>query len=1391
MQNVNTRRLATKILSSLIALTLVLQPLAVGATAVSDAWLQTINGSSASVGSSSVPQYPTVTNVSASKWKMVSSDTTVISYTLGAYASNLQVNVYPNNGTYPVATLYNAFQNAGTYTANWAASGAEAGTYKVEVKATNALGVTAVSSTNVYIVPSASKATTLTNVSVSPSVFSMGQFTTISFTTDVDALVTVNVMPVGYNAMTEPVFSQDILTRGITSQSVTWDGTGKNGGYASAADYIVLVAALNDKAGVFSPEKTVRFDGQGYTPIVVAPGVSIFDVSPLQFDSVNTSLTVKYNLDAQATVTVTVKNQNGSTVYDDTRAASTTQIGFNQYTYGGQVTTAADQGQVAPYAKNGTYTVSVTAQNAAGTSTDSRNFTVINNPTQAIIQVVTPTTISNTTFTPYVFNVKSENATVSYTLSGSALAEFNVYNNGGSLVYTTGKVNKNAGSNSTIYTGYNQSGSLLTAGSYTYDVRLYDVTTGAFTTQSPNGSFQVNNPISQPPVIPTISIIPRTPKSTHVPNPTPFLSYTLSGSALAEFNVYNNGGSLVYTTGKVNKNAGSNSTIYTGYNQSGSLLASGTYTYDVRLYDASGVFLTQSPEGASFQVVNDPIVVATPTISNTTFTPYTFYVKNQNATVSYNLSANAIAEFNVFKSGSLVYTTGKVNKNAGSNSTIYTGYNQSGSLLTAGSYTYDVRLYDVTTGAFTTQSPNGSFQVVNDVTPPVSPKPYFSSVSFTPSTFNVWTEDAIVRFNLSASGSTRLNVFTSGGTQVYSGSQTNMSAGANTIVYAGFNNSNSLLSTGSYSYQLVSYETSGAQVDTANGSFQVVNTPIIPTNTTPYFQSVNFTPSTFDVRSTNASVSFSLQNSGNITFKIEDLNGNTVYNMSNLGGVTYLPNMTHTLTYTGVNNSGTLLPSGTYKYIISSTATVGSGTDTKSGYFTAVNNVVTPPPSYDAISTYNMTSSFDPRYGSARVSFTLVDAVFVVFRVEDSSGNVRYEKSTFFPKGYSEFAYDGRDNSGNLLANGTYTYKLLVFKANSTFETKQGSFTIMGQVQPPQPPVNAPVISSQYATPNPYNPDQGSLRLNYTLSTAAYATVTILKDNNIVKTIKINQLENGANSAVWDGKFPDSKFTAGANATAGTYTFRVAAYNSYGSAQTTDMLFAVSYSTTVQTPCAGFKDVSVTSAYCSAIEEMKRLGVFAGYNDGTFRPETPINRAETVKVIMMALKYNVPTTGWWFDSAGFKDINSSAWYTPYLAAARIYGVINGYPDNTFKPANTVNRVEMLKIFLEGANIGKAYVKCDKPYRDNTAGKWFTGYACIAKQYSLVDAVNGQFMAAKLMTRGDVAIMIYRAQILGLLTNLPPKKQVALPQLTNYIPGAFYPNQVQTTVFPPASFLPKY
>ena len=145
---------------------------------------------------------------------------------------------------------------------------------------------------------------------------------------------------------------------------------------------------------------------------------------------------------------------------------------------------------------------------------------------------------------------------------------------------------------------------------------------------------------------------------------------------------------------------------------------------------------------------------------------------------------------------------------------------------------------------------------------------------------------------------------------------------------------------------------------------------------------------------------------------------------------------------------------------------------------------------------------------------------------------------------------------------------------------------------------------------------------------------------------------------------------------------------------------------------------------------------------------------------MTALKYNVPLTGWYWNSAGFKDVYSGAWYTPYLAAARLYGVIHGYPDKSFKPEKTVNRAEMSKIFLEASSIAQQNVPCvDQPYKDKTKATWFAKYACITKYFSLVDDVNGKFEGAKEMNRGDVAVMIYRAQQQSLLKTLPPKPQI--------------------------------
>jgi hypothetical protein len=43
--------------------------------------------------------------------------------------------------------------------------------------------------------------------------------------------------------------------------------------------------------------------------------------------------------------------------------------------------------------------------------------------------------------------------------------------------------------------------------------------------------------------------------------------------------------------------------------------------------------------------------------------------------------------------------------------------------------------------------------------------------------------------------------------------------------------------------------------------------------------------------------------------------------------------------------------------------------------------------------------------------------------------------------------------------------------------------------------------------------------------------------------------------------------------------------------------------------------------------------------------------------------------------SNFKDTEAGQWYIPYVNTAKEEGTVNGYPDDTFKPGQCVNRAE--------------------------------------------------------------------------------------------------------------------
>lgn len=197
---------------------------------------------------------------------------------------------------------------------------------------------------------------------------------------------------------------------------------------------------------------------------------------------------------------------------------------------------------------------------------------------------------------------------------------------------------------------------------------------------------------------------------------------------------------------------------------------------------------------------------------------------------------------------------------------------------------------------------------------------------------------------------------------------------------------------------------------------------------------------------------------------------------------------------------------------------------------------------------------------------------------------------------------------------------------------------------------------------------------------------------------------------------------------------------------------------------ATFSDVGVGSEYYDAVSYLHTGGIVSGYADGTFEPYQTINRAEFTKIIVGATGYDPAKDPSGFDiystsGMNFSDIQKGAWYNPYLRKAIGIGVIEGYPDGTFKPAQEINFAEASKIIVvsTGGNFaGAGYAPED----------WFHKFVNILEQDHAIP--NTILSFDQKITRGEMAEILYRMK--KQVTNKPSLGYADLATAKGYLNG---------------------
>ncbi|MBU1445847.1 S-layer homology domain-containing protein, partial [Patescibacteria group bacterium] len=310
---------------------------------------------------------------------------------------------------------------------------------------------------------------------------------------------------------------------------------------------------------------------------------------------------------------------------------------------------------------------------------------------------------------------------------------------------------------------------------------------------------------------------------------------------------------------------------------------------------------------------------------------------------------------------------------------------------------------------------------------------------------------------------------------------------------------------------------------------------------------------------------------------------------------------------------------------------------------------------------------------------------------------------------------------------------------DATYASDPGAYEVDGDV------FGTPSITNVVANPNTFSPDGDNVNdttmISYTINKTSIVVFEIFEDGSSINTLLNEPVEAGTHSIVWDGKN-----SLGETMPERTYEYHIIAMNQAPGTSIIGEDSAVgdiTISFNDGSLCQGFTDIAFDDPLCPAITYVKDQGIFQGYPDGSFRPYDVINRVETVKVILEG--FSIPLLGDNGTNLGFSDVIIGEWYMTYLRTAKDALIVEGYEDGTFRPTNQVNRVELLKVFLETSdeNMDAVTVGND-PYPDTPKDQWYILYVQFAKDHALVDTdALGNFNPAEGMKRGDVATLFYR------------------------------------------------
>ena len=182
------------------------------------------------------------------------------------------------------------------------------------------------------------------------------------------------------------------------------------------------------------------------------------------------------------------------------------------------------------------------------------------------------------------------------------------------------------------------------------------------------------------------------------------------------------------------------------------------------------------------------------------------------------------------------------------------------------------------------------------------------------------------------------------------------------------------------------------------------------------------------------------------------------------------------------------------------------------------------------------------------------------------------------------------------------------------------------------------------------------------------------------------------------------------------------------------LVLALVMTMSLVTVSAGAKDFTDSSKiqYAEAVDVMSAAKVIDGYTDGTFNPTATLTRGAAAKIICNLILGPTTASALVADAAPYKDVPTNHTFAGYIAYCQKEGIISGYADGTFRPANSLTGYAFMKMLLGALGY-------DSAKEGYTGPNWSINVAKRALNIGLDDDLVGDFNGVKAVNREEACL----------------------------------------------------